>query len=32
MALIKCPECGKNISDTCKNCIHCGCQSEKAKK
>ena len=24
MALIKCPECGKEISDTCDTCIHCG--------
>ncbi len=24
MALIKCPECGKEVSDTSKNCIHCG--------
>ena len=24
MALIKCPECGKEISDTCEQCIHCG--------
>ena len=24
MALIKCPECGKEISDTAKNCINCG--------
>lgn len=24
MALIKCPECGREISDTAKNCIHCG--------
>lgn len=24
MALINCPECGKEISDTCENCIHCG--------
>lgn len=24
MALIKCPECGKEISDTAKECIHCG--------
>lgn len=24
MALIKCPECGKEVSDTAKNCIHCG--------
>lgn len=25
MALIKCPECGKEISDKSTNCIHCGC-------
>ncbi len=24
MALINCPECGKEISDTAKNCINCG--------
>ena len=24
MALIKCPECGNNISDKAKACIHCG--------
>ena len=24
MALIKCPECNKEVSDTAKNCIHCG--------
>lgn len=24
MALIKCPECGKEISNTVKNCPHCG--------
>lgn len=24
MALIKCPECGRNISDDIKKCIHCG--------
>lgn len=24
MALINCPECNKEISDTAKNCIHCG--------
>ena len=23
MALIKCPECGKEVSDTCDVCIHC---------
>lgn len=25
MALIHCPECGKEISDKAKSCIHCGC-------
>lgn len=25
MALIKCPECGKEISDRAASCIHCGC-------
>lgn len=29
MALIKCSECGKEISDTAKECIHCGCPIEK---
>ena len=24
MALIKCPECGKEISDKASACIHCG--------
>lgn len=24
MALIKCPECGKEVSDKSKQCIHCG--------
>lgn len=24
MALITCPECGKEVSDTCTTCIHCG--------
>jgi len=24
MALIVCPECGKEVSDTCEKCIHCG--------
>lgn len=24
MALIKCPECGKEISNKAKMCIHCG--------
>lgn len=25
MALIKCKECGKDVSNTLENCIHCGC-------
>lgn len=25
MALINCPECGKEISDNAEKCIHCGC-------
>lgn len=25
MAMINCPECGKEISDKAKTCIHCGC-------
>ena len=28
MALIKCPECGKEISDKAAACIHCGCPLE----
>lgn len=28
MALIKCPECGKNISDKVENCPFCGCPKE----
>lgn len=24
MALIKCPECGKDVSENAENCIHCG--------
>ena len=24
MALIRCPECGKEVSDKSKVCIHCG--------
>lgn len=29
MALIKCPECGRDISNTSKECIHCGCPLKK---
>lgn len=25
MALIMCPECRKEVSDKCEQCIHCGC-------
>lgn len=31
MALIKCVECGRDISDTSDKCIHCGCPIEKKK-
>ena len=27
--LIKCPECGKQISDTAKECLHCGFKFKK---
>lgn len=29
MALIKCSECGKEISDKAKSCVHCGCPCER---
>lgn len=29
MALIKCPECGNEISDTAEQCIHCGYKIKK---
>lgn len=29
MALITCPDCGKEVSDRAKSCIHCGCPLEK---
>lgn len=34
MALIKCPECGKDVTDTASKCIHCGymLKSKKSKK
>lgn len=32
MALIKCSECGKDISDKATTCIHCGCPIEKEEK
>lgn len=34
MAMIKCKECGKEVSDKAKTCIHCGCpvNESNAKK
>lgn len=32
MALIKCPECGKEISSKSKHCIHCGFPLEELEK
>ena len=32
MALIKCPECGKKVSDKANSCIHCGYPLEEYKK
>jgi DNA-directed RNA polymerase subunit M/transcription elongation factor TFIIS len=32
MALIYCQECGKEISNKAKACIHCGCPTEYDKK
>ena len=32
MALIKCPECGKEISDKAKCCIHCGYPLDELKE
>lgn len=29
MAIIRCPECGKDVSDTSPSCIHCGFQLAK---
>lgn len=29
MSLINCPECGQKVSDTTKNCIHCGFELPK---
>ena len=31
MALTKCSECGKDISDTSEKCIHCGCPIERKR-
>lgn len=32
MALIKCPECGKEISDKAKACPECGYKRRKVRK
>lgn len=32
MALIKCPECGKQISDSLQSCIHCGYKLNTTKQ
>lgn len=32
MALIECPECKKEISDTAKTCPNCGYELHKEKK
>lgn len=32
MAIINCPECGKEISDTASRCVHCGYSLKKVKK
>ena len=32
MALINCPECGKQVSDTASLCPHCGCNVQKGIK
>ena len=30
--LVSCPECGNSISDTSKECIHCGVKLKKCKE
>lgn len=32
MSLIKCPECGKEVSDKASTCIHCGCPLSAQKE
>ena len=32
MPLINCPDCGKEVSDKAKACIHCGCPLEELQK
>ena len=32
MAMIKCPECGKEISDNARNCPNCGWENSQIRK
>ena len=32
MAIIKCPECGQDVSDSAMKCPHCGKQLRKPKR
>ena len=32
MSMIKCPECGKEISEHAESCPNCGCPKEKFQK
>lgn len=32
MAMIKCPECGKDISDKAEKCLYCGCPNSELHK
>ena len=32
MSMIKCSECGKDVSDKAKECVHCGNPLEKINK
>lgn len=32
MALIQCPECGRDVSDRAEKCIHCGCPLDGARQ
>lgn len=32
MALIQCPECGKELSDKARRCPHCGCPAKMSQQ
>lgn len=32
MAIIQCPECGQDVSDKAKQCVHCGCKFTVCKE